>query len=140
MSGWLPKEEYNSTDKCKLCNKPYGTTKAIYETPCGHRFHNDCLNKDCLAKEKTMHTMNTSCPVSGCGKDIGYACMDVYAFKNKALQHVDGKKLFDGDEHLGKIYNDQNGGNKRKRNKRKTRRGGKKRTTHRRRKTSRKIM
>jgi len=62
-------------------------------------FHNDCLDKYC-----ETYQGNVVCPV--CRSDIGHSCMDVWAFKEKALGSPDGKPLFDS-EHISNIYNSQ---------------------------------
>jgi hypothetical protein len=48
------------------------------------------------------------CPI--CRSDVEYACMDVWAFKNHMLGNTTGGPLFNGNEHLLEIYNNQRGG------------------------------
>ena len=40
---WVGLNEYNPTDDCPICQHEFGTTQAIFKTPCGHLFHNNCL-------------------------------------------------------------------------------------------------
>jgi len=132
---WIDPSQYDPNDICPICHDNYGTTQAIYKTKCNHMFHNDCLNGYC-----EMYNGEVLCPV--CRADIDYGCMDVWAFKEKALGNASGSPLFNGNEHILAIYNDQKAGrrrknkrNKSKRNKKtnKKRRVNKKRKTHRRR-------
>ncbi len=53
---------------------------------------------------------NVLCPI--CRSNINYSCMDVWAFKAKALGKPNSK-LFN-DEHIQNIYDSQKGGMKRK--------------------------
>jgi len=105
---WLDTNQYDPNDKCPICHEEYGTTQAIYQTPCKHDFHNNCLNEYC-----EHYNGNIVCPV--CRSDIEYSCMDVWAFKNKALGDPDGGPLFDN-QHVLAIYDSQEeGGRKPKR-------------------------
>jgi hypothetical protein len=61
------------------------------------------------------------CPI--CRSDIGFSCLDVDAFKEKYLGNMDGKPLFNNNEHINKIYNSQvneGGGKKRRKSKTKS--------------------
>jgi len=115
---WVDDTEYTPSEICTLCDKPYGSSQAIFKTPCNHLFHNNCLNKYCEEYK------NNECPV--CGKDIGYSCTDVMAFKDKVLGNDKGP-LFEGNDKILKIYNDQEGGKKRRSKKRRTKRNRNKR-------------
>ena len=94
---WVDVTEYNKNDLCPICLEDYGTEQAIFKTPCNHMFHNNCLNKYCERNQG-----NVVCPV--CRSDIGHSCMDVWAFKEKALGKPDEKPLFDS-QHIYNIYN-----------------------------------
>lgn len=136
---WLDISQYTPTDICQICQEDYGTEQAIFRTPCGHDFHNNCLSDYCESQNG-----NIVCPV--CRSDIGESCMDVWAFKEHALGRADGGQLFNGNQHVLNIYNGQNmlpsqGGkrrrrtrNKRSKSKRKSnkRRGVRRRSTKRR--------
>ena len=133
---WIDTTQYNQSDICPICHEEYGTTKAIYKTVCNHNFHNDCLHDYCESTNSEI-----LCPI--CRSNLGYACTDVWAFKEKALENSRGGPLFNGNEHILKIYNAQQGGRRRKRIKkttikknkikRKTRKTRKSRKTNRRR-------
>jgi hypothetical protein len=74
---WLGVNQYNPDDICSICHENYGTSQAIYKTPCNHVFHNNCLNQYC-----EMYEGNIVCPI--CRSDLGDSCMDVWAFKEMA--------------------------------------------------------
>lgn len=98
---WLAPGEYNENDICLFCDSPLGTSAAIYETECGHIFHNDCLDAECVSRNG-----NVSCPI--CDVELGNVgndCISVWAFKNKALGN--GAPLFNGNQHILSIYNKQ---------------------------------
>ena len=98
---WLSIDEYNSNDICPICHEEYGTTQAIYKTECGHIFHNNCLNDYC-----EHYDGNIVCPM--CRANIGEnACMDVWAFKNKALGRLNNDLYFRNNPHVQSIYNSQ---------------------------------
>ena len=80
MSGkWLAPNEYNPNDLCPICQEPLGTTHAIYKTPCGHIFHNNCLDNLC-----EVENGEPRCPV--CRRQLGNEmCLDVYCFKDGCL-------------------------------------------------------
>jgi hypothetical protein len=119
---WVGVDQYNPTDMCPICHDDYGTTQAIFKTPCGHFFHNNCLLDYCDANQGDIE-----CPM--CRSDIAEYCNDVYAFKERVLGNQNGSPLFEGNEHVLNIYNNQSGGKKR-RNTRK--RNTKKRNTRKR--------
>lgn len=133
---WIDPSQYDANDICPICHDNYGTTQAIFKTKCNHIFHNDCLNGYC-----ETYNGEVLCPV--CRSDIEYACTDVWAFKEKALGNQNGDPLFNGNQHILSIYNNEHQGGRRrkkiKRNKSKRkktnnkRRGNKKRRTQRRR-------
>ena len=100
---WIDTSEYDRNDMCPICYKEYGTSEAIYKTRCNHTFHNDCLNGYCEYMDGEI-----VCPI--CRSDVEYACMDVWAFKNHMLGNTTGGPLFNGNEHLLEIYNNQRGG------------------------------
>jgi hypothetical protein len=70
---WVGLNEYNPTDDCPICQNEFGTTQAIFKTPCGHLFHNNCLLSWCDEKGGDIE-----CPM--CRSDIAEYCNDVYAF------------------------------------------------------------
>lgn len=129
---WIDPSQYDPNDICPICHDNYGTTQAIYKTPCNHIFHNDCLYGYCEAQEGEI-----VCPV--CRSDIEYTCMDVWGFKKNALGNPRGEPLFNGNQHILAIYNNEppvQGGRrikrkKSRRNKRTKRRVNKKRKTNR---------
>jgi hypothetical protein len=136
---WVDDTEYDPLKFCTLCDKEYGTSKAIFKTPCDHLFHNNCLKDYCEDKEKEEKIKKVKnkeykmeapgCPV--CGKDIGYSCIDVWAFKEKLLGNPDGNPLFEGNKHILDIYDaqvqDQEGGKKRRTKRNRTKRNRTKR-------------
>ena len=93
---WLDTTEYNPKEICPLCLRKYTKAKGVYQIlPCKHIFHNDCLNDYCEHQNGTI-----KCPV--CRSDAGqYTCMDVWAFKNYALD----PSSLNRNRHLLKIYN-----------------------------------
>jgi hypothetical protein len=97
---WLDNNEYKEHELCSICQEIYGTTQAIFKTKCNHNFHNNCLNDYCEHKKGKI-----LCPV--CRANIEDSCMDVWAFKNKALGNISGEQLFNGKEHVLNIYNNQ---------------------------------
>jgi len=132
---WLNPSQYDQNDICPICHENYGTTQAIYKTQCNHIFHNDCLNGYCEINEGEI-----ACPV--CRSDLEYACMDVWAFKDKALGNPRSEPLFNGDQHVLAIYNSQflaQGGRiyKSKRNKSKRKSNKKRRNSNKKKKTRR---
>lgn len=138
MNTWLDISQYNPTDICQICQEEYGTEQAIFRTPCGHDFHNNCLCGYCESQNG-----NILCPV--CRAYIGESCMDVWAFKEHALGRADGGPLFNGNQHILDIYNSNNpnilaqqgGKRRRRRTKRKSIRRRTKRRSIRRRSTRR---
>jgi hypothetical protein len=133
---WLDTSQYNPNDLCSICLEKIGTTQAIYQTPCKHNFHNDCLYNYCESPYGKSVGGNIHCPV--CRRYLGYeTCTDVDAFKDKVLSDYSGP-LFDGNAHILEIYNNQNnlrqGGRKHKKCKKTTRK--RRKTNKRRRKTS----
>ena len=120
---WIAPPEYNSDDICPICQDIFGITTAVYKTDCNHIFHNNCLLKTCESQEIPK------CPV--CRHELGYDCIDVWAFKENALGNSDDRLLFDRNIHILDIYNNGNklpqGGRKRKRAKKTKRRLIKKR-------------
>jgi hypothetical protein len=86
---------------CPICTESFGDNpdKAIYITDCKHLFHNDCLFELC------EHNQNSVCPI--CRAELDMTCMDVWAFKKKALGRMDGKHLFNGNDEILNIYNTQ---------------------------------
>jgi hypothetical protein len=113
---WLDKTEYNPKEICSLCLEKYTKSKGVYQIlPCKHIFHNDCLNRYCEHEEGDI-----KCPLCR-GDTEEYTCMDVWAFKNYALD----PSSLQGNKHLLKIY-DKNkppvGGGKTKRKGSKNRR------------------
>jgi len=129
---WIDTSQYDQSDICPICHEEYGTTKAIYKTVCNHNFHNDCLNEYCESANGEIY-----CPI--CRADIGYACTDVWAFKEKVLGNSRGGPLFNGNKHILEIYNNQGnptkGGRRHKRIKKTTRK--RKRKINRRKRTGR---
>ena len=109
---WVGVNEYNPQDICPICHEDYGTTQAIFKTPCGHFFHNNCLLGYCDANQGDIE-----CPM--CRSDIAEYCNDVYAFKERLLGDPDGSPLFEDDknDHILNIYNNQEGGKKRRNSK-----------------------
>jgi hypothetical protein len=86
---------------CPICTESFSNNpnKAIYITDCKHLFHNDCLFELC------EHNENSVCPI--CRAELDMTCMDVWAFKKKALGRIDGKHLFNDDNKILNIYNSQ---------------------------------
>ena len=100
---WLAPGEYNENDICPICNLRLGTSAAIYETECGHIFHNDCLDAKCVSRNEGE---DVTCPVCSADLgDVGNDCISVWGFKNKALGN--GAPLFNGNQHILDIYNKQ---------------------------------
>ena len=101
---WVNKDHPDLANQstCPICLDEFSDTpnKAIYKASCGHLFHNNCLLEHCDARHG-----NADCPI--CRANLGTDCMDVYAFKEKAIDNPEGRPLFDGDEEVLKIYNEQ---------------------------------
>jgi hypothetical protein len=133
---WLAPNKYNPNDLCPICQEQLGTEQAIYKTPCGHIFHNNCLHDLC-----EIENGEPRCPV--CRRELGYEmCLDVACFKDGCL----GPNLINSmPSNVRLIYESQmpfpsQGGksksrkrktNKRKTNKRKIRKSRKNRKTRR---------
>ena len=89
---------------CPICLEDFSETpnKAIYQSDCGHLFHNDCLLAVCkgpIAKR--------ICPL--CRKPLTDDCSDVYAFRHKAILRPDDDEnaaVFT-DEEIQNIYEAQ---------------------------------
>ena len=89
---------------CPICLEDFSETpnKAIYQSDCGHLFHNDCLLAVCkgpIAKR--------ICPL--CRKPLTDDCSDVYAFRHKAILNPDDDEnapVFT-DEEIQNIYEAQ---------------------------------
>lgn len=104
---WVKPSEDIITENptCPICLGEFRETpnKAIYETECGHIFHNNCLIPYC-----DRHNGEPNCPI--CRKKIEwYECTNVDAFKTKALGSPDkaeGEPYFD-DAELQNIYVNQ---------------------------------
>ena len=62
--------QFDPEDVCPICLNKYGTNQAIFQTRCGHNFHNDCLNNYCMHQRGSI-----VCPV--CRADVGDACKQV---------------------------------------------------------------
>jgi hypothetical protein len=76
---WLAQNEYNPVNLCPICQEQLGTEQAIYKTPCGHIFHNDCLDDLC-----NIENGEPKCPV--CRRQLDYnMCMNVYCFREECL-------------------------------------------------------
>jgi len=77
-------------EECPICLLKFNETPelAVYETKCGHKFHNNCLNTTCITAEKAG--LVPKCPL--CRADLetkdSYQCTDVWAFANKALDET----------------------------------------------------
>lgn len=95
---WLTSNTKNISpeDECPICFKEFSKTPdlAIYETDCGHKFHNNCLNKHCIKVEENPFSEKDEdgypimrCPL--CRKNLrterSDQCTDVWAFREKAL-------------------------------------------------------
>ncbi len=61
--------QYEPTELCPICLNEYGTSLAVFQTSCGHKFHNDCLQDYCMSKHG-----NIVCPV--CRADVDDACKE----------------------------------------------------------------
>jgi hypothetical protein len=129
---WVDDTEYDPSETCPICLHEYGTSQAIFKTRCNHVFHNNCLNEYC-----DTHRGNIKCPI--CRSDIGYACTDVWTFKEKLLGNPDGSPLFNGNEHILNIYEGQEGGKKRRAKKQRTKRNRNKRNRNKKMKTKRRF-
>lgn len=61
--------DYDPDEVCPICLNEFGTSQAIFQTKCGHNFHNDCLQNYCRSNRG-----NIVCPV--CRANVGNACRD----------------------------------------------------------------
>ena len=104
---WLQygKDNLHNEVDCPICGQPFDNKQAIYETECGHIFHNNCLLGWCDTQDASHK--EPTCPV--CRKDIGDDCSAVYAFKHKALSTYNkpSGKYFDANPELQKLYEEQ---------------------------------
>jgi hypothetical protein len=77
----------NLPEECSICLLKFSETPelAVYETKCGHKFHNNCLNNTCISGEN--QGIVPKCPLCRAvlETDDLYQCTDVWAFANKAL-------------------------------------------------------
>ena len=69
MNSIIPIGEYDPNEACPICLNDFGTSQAIFQTKCGHNFHNDCLQEYCRSNRG-----NIVCPV--CRANVGNACRD----------------------------------------------------------------
>jgi hypothetical protein len=102
---WIDSTQYDEKEPCPICHEKYGKTKGIYRASCGHIFHNDCLNDYCDHLNGVI-----VCPL--CRKDVGNLCIDVWAFKEKALSNNSGEPLFNGNKEILNAYNGTHKGGK----------------------------
>ena len=108
---WLEPDEYDENEDCAICFEPLGTTQAIFQLNCGHKFHNNCLLKWCDSKEG-----NITCPLCRAPADEG-VCNSVYAFKEHVLDESSISNL----PHTLSIYKKgSSGGKLNKKRRRKT--------------------
>ena len=100
---WTNVKTLPGDDICPICLNKFSETpnNAVYTTNCGHHIHNDCLEEVCKQKGE-----ESPCPI--CRTPLSMDCMDVWAFKNKALGNPnkpDDAPL--DDDEINKIYNEQ---------------------------------
>jgi Ring finger domain len=87
---WIDNNTLSPDEECSICLEQFSETPqlAVYETDCGHKFHNNCLNRTCITAERAGNDL--VCPI--CRADLeteyGMQCTDVYAFRNKRLDAV----------------------------------------------------
>jgi hypothetical protein len=80
-----------SKDDCGICYETLkDRTKAVFKLPCGHLFHNNCLNDYCEHEHRIAHAMpDTKCPI--CREPFDpEQCNTFWAFKNKRLRNARG--------------------------------------------------
>jgi hypothetical protein len=123
---WLDINKYNPQNICAICFGELGVIQSIYEMPCHHIFHNNCLSDYCESNRDII-----KCPI--CRSNPEYTCTDVWAFKENAL----GGNLDEIPPHVINIYLQQQQPHLRQNSKE----GGKKYLLHqpKRKKTARKI-
>lgn len=92
-------------DHCAICVETLkDPSKAVFKLPCGHMFHNNCLNDYC---NHSGPSMTTICPI--CRQSFNpLECNTFYAFKEKALNPTNLPN------DVLNIYNNQEGGNRNK--------------------------
>jgi hypothetical protein len=94
---WIDNDTIPKEDVCPICLQQFSETPelAVYETTCGHKFHNNCLNRTCDTAERAGNDL--VCPI--CRADLEteklHDCTDVWAFANEALDTtvLDAKNL-----------------------------------------------
>ncbi len=59
--------QFDPKELCPICLNEYGNNLAVFQTNCGHKFHNDCLQDYCRSQRG-----NVVCPV--CRTNVGDAC------------------------------------------------------------------
>lgn len=102
---WLSLEQYASNEICGICLDEFGNKQAIYQLPCGHKFHNNCLVDFCEHNRGEI-----SCPMDRIRVPEN-DCHAVWAFKNKALGTPSNSVPIFSNNFLMNMYDThQNGG------------------------------
>ena len=108
---WLEPDEYDENEDCAICFEPLGTTQAIFQLSCGHKFHNNCLVNWCEAKQGDI-----TCPLCRAPVDSD-VCNSVWSFQEDALDESSIRNL----PHTLSIYKKgSSGGKLNKKRRRKT--------------------
>lgn len=88
---WVSRSDVNKLkpgESCPICLESFGveTHDAIYNTNCGHLFHNNCLHSVC---ENYNKNIEPECPICRTQiqsfEDGPQDCMSVFAFKEYAM-------------------------------------------------------
>lgn len=62
LDNWIDPTDYDENEICPFCIEPLGTTQAVYQTKCGHKFHNNCFNEYCENNEDKICNDEMECP------------------------------------------------------------------------------
>jgi Ring finger domain len=80
---WKTYKMVDSSEICVICQRRFcekkQRRKIIFESNCGHIFHNDCLSKYCDSKNDN----HVKCPL--CNYEFHHECESTWAFKNDAM-------------------------------------------------------
>ena len=115
---WIDNDTIPKEDVCPICLQQFSETPelAVYETTCGHKFHNNCLNRVCdSARAPRCPICRSELEKAAIGNEPARAdCKEVYAFASKALDNPDfldekNRAIYDAQPELVENDNEEPG-------------------------------